>query len=122
MQIGIERTGGLICFRIYLCLGLCDLVENFDFPEVLNFIGTNYVIYEGSYKKYFLCGIIVHLGESSSSGHFICYCRRSMNEKFVMYNDTIVTENIEIEEAMKCTISNNTNEKRTPYILFYHYF
>jgi ubiquitin C-terminal hydrolase len=99
-----------------------DFNENFDFPEVLNFIGTNYVIYEGSYKKYFLCGIIVHLGESSSSGHFICYCRRSMNEKFVMYNDTIVTENIEIEEAMKCTISNNTNEKRTPYILFYHYF
>jgi ubiquitin C-terminal hydrolase len=99
-----------------------DFNENFDFPEVLNFIGTNYVIYEGSYKKYFLCGIIVHLGESSSSGHFICYCRRSMNEKFVMYNDTIVTENIEIEEAMKCTISNNDNEKRTPYILFYHYF
>ena len=98
-----------------------DFNENFDFPEALNFIGTNYVIYEGSYKKYFLCGIIVHLGESSSSGHFICYCRRSMNEKFVMYNDTIVTENIEIEEAMKCTISNNDNEKRTPYILFYHY-
>ena len=98
-----------------------DFNENFDFPEAFNFNGTNYVIFAGSYKKYYLCGIIVHLGESSSSGHFICYCRKSLDDKFVMYNDTIVTDNIEIDDAMKCTISENDNEKRTPYILFYHY-
>ena len=99
-----------------------DFNEKFEFQEVLNFIGNNYVIYEGSYKKYFLCGIIVHLGESSSSGHFICFCRKKLDDKFVMYNDTIVNENIEIDDAMNCTISENNNEKRTPYILFYHYF
>ena len=99
-----------------------DFKEEFTFPEVLNFNENNYVIYDGSYKKYFLCGIIVHLGESSSSGHFICFCRNAINDKFVMYNDAIVSDNIEIEEAMKCNISDNNNEKRTPYILFYHYF
>jgi ubiquitin C-terminal hydrolase len=99
-----------------------DFNEEFDFEEVLNFTNNNYIIYEKSYKKYFLCGIIVHLGESSSSGHFICYCRKTVNEKFVMYNDTQVSENIEIDDAKKCSISDNANEKRTPYILFYHYF
>ena len=72
--------------------------------------------------RFFLCGLITHLGESSSSGHFICYCRNNVNEKFVMYNDTQVSENIEIDDAKKCSISDNANEKRTPYILFYHYF
>jgi len=99
-----------------------DFNEEFNFDEVLKFDQGNYIICEKAYKRYFLCGVIVHLGESSSSGHFICYCRNKINEKFVMYNDAIVSENIEIQEAMKCVISDNDNEKRTPYILFYHYF
>ena len=83
------------------------------------------MIYEGSFKKYFLCGLISFFGESSSNVHYISFCRNSVNDRFVMYNDTIVSENIEIEEAMNYTISDkfdNDNEKVTPYILFYRYF
>jgi ubiquitin C-terminal hydrolase len=100
-----------------------DFNENFNYPEVLDFTEYNFAISNhNNFKRFFLCGIITHLGESSSSGHFICYCRNRLDDKFVMYNDTIVTDNIEIDDAMKCTISENENEKRTPYILFYHYF
>jgi len=99
-----------------------DFNEQFDFPEVLNFIETNFVIFEGSYKKYYLCGLISCIGGSSSNVHYICFCRNSIDSKFIMYNDTIVSENIEIEEAMKCTISDNDNEKVIPYILFYRHF
>ena len=99
-----------------------DFNEKFEFPEILNFIGTNYVTFEGSYKKYFLCGLISCIGGSTSNVHYISYSRNSMNDKFVMYNDTLVSENIDIEEAMKYIISDNDNEKLTPYILFYHHF
>ena len=100
-----------------------DFNENFIFPEVLdfnegNFVRSNY----NNFKRFFLCGIITHLGESSSSGHFICYCRKDLNDPFLCYNDTQTADGIEIDEGMKCNISNNSYEKRTPYILFYHYF
>jgi ubiquitin C-terminal hydrolase len=98
-----------------------DFNDKFNFPEVLdlnNFVITN----DNKYKRFFLCGIITHLGESSSSGHFICYCRNDLNDPFVCYNDTQVVDGIEIDEGMKCNISENSYEKRTPYILFYHYF
>ena len=99
-----------------------DFNEQFIFDEVLNFNNSNYVIYEKSYKKYYLCGLISRIGGISSNSHFISFCRNSVYNKFVMYNDTLVTENIEIEDAMKFKISDNDNEKVTPYILFYHYF
>jgi len=99
-----------------------DFNEPFDFPEVLDLSTGNYVIEKNSYKRYYLCGLITHLGESSSSGHFICYCRNDLNDPFVCYNDTQVSEGIEIDEGMRCNISYKSEEKRTPYILFYHYF
>ena len=79
------------------------------------------LINEDSYQKFFLCGLIKYFGENSLSGHYISFCRNNFNEKFVMYNDTLVSENIEIEEAMKCNTSSNANEKVTPYILLYHF-
>jgi ubiquitin C-terminal hydrolase len=100
-----------------------DFNENFNFPEVLDFNENKFVISNyNNFKRFFLCGIITHLGESSSSGHFICYCRKDLNDPFVCYNDTQTADGIEIDEGMKCNISNNSYEKRTPYILFYHYF
>ena len=101
-----------------------DFNEEFNFPEVLDFNdGNNFVISNyNNYKRFFLCGIITHLGESSSSGHFICYCRNDLNDPFVCYNDTQVAEGIEIDIAMRCNLSENSYEKKTPYILFYHYF
>ena len=99
-----------------------QFIENFNFPEVLNFTQGNYVLCEGSYKKYYLCGLIKHLRTHNINDHFISFYRNSINEKFVAYDDTLVFENIEINDAMECIISNNNNEKMTPYILFYHYF
>ncbi len=101
-----------------------DFNDEFNFPEVLDFNdGNNFVISNhNNYKRFFLCGIITHLGESSSSGHFICYCRNDLNDPFVCYNDTQVAEGIEIDAGMSCNLSENSYEKKTPYILFYHYF
>ena len=100
-----------------------DFNENFNFPEVLDFTENNLVISNhNNFKRFFLCGLITHLGESSSSGHFICYSRKDLNDPFICYNDTQHADGIEIDEGMKCNISNNSYEKRTPYILFYHYF
>ena len=95
-----------------------DFDEEFHFAEKLDL--TSYVINENSYKQFYLCGVITHLGESGSSGHFISYCRCNPNDKFLCYNDTSVFE-VNVEDAMKTKISNNIYEKKTPYILFYHH-
>jgi ubiquitin carboxyl-terminal hydrolase 8 len=99
-----------------------DFKEDFSFPEVINFKKNNYVINDKSYKKYFLCSIITCLRENSSNEHFVCYCRNNLNEKFVCYDDINVSKNIEIDDAMNYKFFGNYNDKRTPYILFYHYF
>jgi len=99
-----------------------DFNEEFTFPEVIDFRKNNYVINTKSYKKYFLCSIITCIKENSSNSHFVCYCRNNVNEKFVCYNDRIVSKYIEIDDAMNFKFFGNYNDKRTPYILFYHYF
>ena len=101
-----------------------DFNEEFNFPEAINFnIYTDLIINKASYKRFYLSGVITHLGESSSSGHFICYWRNSVNDKYICYNDASVTETVvSIEDAMSAKISDNIYEKKTPYILFYHQF
>ena len=96
-----------------------DFNEEFDFPEILDFNNHGVIINHNSYKKYYLCGIITHLGESGSGGHFIAYCRNNVNDNFLCYNDDKVTE-VSIKNAMSSKISDNVLEKKTPYILFYH--
>ena len=66
-----------------------------------------------------MCGIITHLGESGSEGHFIAYCRGGPDSQFFCYNDASVTP-VSTEEAIKTNISSKDYEKKTPYILFYH--
>ena len=58
--------------------------------------------------NYKLIGTIVHYGSSSSSGHYISYCRCDDN-KFYKFNDNIVTE-ASYEELLK---------EKTTCILFY---
>ena len=99
-----------------------DFNEEFTFPEVIDFRKNNYVINAKSYKKYFLCSIITCFRENSSNVHYVCYCRNKLNEKFVCYDDINVSKNIEIDDAMNFKFFGNYNDKRTPYILFYHYF
>jgi hypothetical protein len=67
VQIGIERTGSLTCFRIYLCLGLCDLVENFDFPGIIKFRLVGYK----SLESYLLTSISSISSVSSPSNSFL---------------------------------------------------
>ena len=97
-----------------------DFNEEFRFDEILDFTDKNIVQKIESYKKYYLCGIITHLGESGSSGHFIAYCRNNQSENFVCYNDDCVCT-VNTQDAMSAKISYEAMEKKTPYILLYHY-
>ena len=97
-----------------------DFNEEFRFDEFLNFTNRNIIFNQSSYKKYFLCGIITHLGESGSSGHFIAYCRNDINAGFMCYNDAAVSQ-VTMEVAMATKISERDIEKKTPYILLYHF-
>ena len=56
-------------------------------------------------------GIIVHIGPSSMSGHFIAYCRRkeNNNQKWYKLNDAFVSE---------ATFSEIKNSGM-PYVFFY---
>ena len=98
-----------------------DFNEEFNFPDILDLKDTGVqVLNNNSYHKYYLCGIITHLGESGGEGHFVAYCRNSSTDNFTFYNDTDVTESISKENAMKTIISDVSCEKKTPYILFYN--
>jgi len=98
-----------------------DFNEEFDFPVILDLKNHNVIAGQNSPDLFYLCGIITHLGESSSGGHFIAYCRNNQNSNFTFYNDSIVSE-ASVESAISSKISDNVNEKKTPYILFYHCF
>ena len=95
-----------------------DFNESFRFDETLDF--TNIAKNQNSIKKYFLCGIITHLGKSGSDGHFIAYCRNNVNDNFFCYNDASVSP-CSVKDAMSAKISEKEAEKKTPYILLYHY-
>ena len=88
---------------------------NADFKEKFIF-GTELDIEKYLYKekkkgKYYLIGIVVHLGSSDMSGHFMAFCRMDKDSKWFCYNDAFVSECKNFEEIM---------ERGTPYILFYH--
>jgi ubiquitin C-terminal hydrolase len=97
-----------------------DFNEGFDFPPILDLRNQNVIINPNSPKLFYLCGVITHLGESGIGGHFIAYCRNNINDNFTFYNDSTVSQ-ASINEAISYKISDNEMEKRTPYILFYHY-
>ena len=97
-----------------------DFNELFHFPEILDFTQQNIILNKNSKnQKFYLCGIIKHLGESGVGGHFIAYCRNKVNDKFLCYNDASFYE-VSVHDAMAANISHIENEKKTPYILFYH--
>ena len=101
-----------------------DFREEFKIDEILDFNNTPDIFCnidnKRKYKRYFLCGIIKHLGESGANGHFISYYRNSLSQKFYCYNDASVAE-VSVEDALKTKISHNDKEDIIPYILFYHY-
>ena len=88
--------------------------DNLDFKENLIF-GTrldlsDFLQDRNDLGLYYLTGVVVHVGDSSMSGHFFAYCRSHFSSPWYKYNDAIVTISNE----------NDIFSIGTPYILFYH--
>ena len=98
-----------------------DYQGNFQFDSEIDL--TNILVNKNNqFKKYFLIGVITHLGESGDSGHFIAYCRNKRREYFQCYNDAVVCKLKKNDNAYGKNQSDNIYEKKTPYILFYQSF
>ena len=95
--------------------------EEFDFPLILDFTHQGIIINPESLHKFYLFGIISDIGKNSLNRHYIAYCRSGPNSQFFCYNDALVFP-VSNEEALKTNISSTDNEKKIPYILFYHNF
>ena len=76
-----------------------------DIPE--KFCSSNYEILEKN-NVFELVGIVSHFGESGMGGHFIAFCKHFLDNKWRIYNDSIVVE-----------CQNDYLTKGIPYILFY---
>ena len=87
-----------------------DFTEGFYFDEYLSLNGF---VPDNTISQYYLCGVIVHLGESGPGGHFVAYCKMDCNSPWYLYNDSSVS---------KCNNINEIFNIGIPYILFYHYF
>ena len=87
--------------------GNLDFTEPFFFSEIIDL--TNYVEFPQPDNRYFLSGVVSHMGDSGPSGHFIAYCKMTANSKWYCYNDSLVNE----------SSFNEINSRGTPYILFY---
>ena len=85
-----------------------DFNDRFLFPTELNL--DNYAQDTSSSNKFYLIGVLCHVGESSMNGHFFSYCRSHYQGNWFKYNDAIVSECDE----------NEIFDATTPYILFYH--
>ena len=85
-----------------------DFNEKFLFPTELNL--ENYTQDKTTSNRFYLIGVICHVGESGNFGHFFAYCRSHYQSFWYKYNDSIVSECNENEIFMQST----------PYILFYH--
>jgi hypothetical protein len=79
---------------------------NVQIPEI--FDASSYIEIRSQNNNYELVGIVSHFGESGMGGHFIAFCKHSIDGKWRCYNDSIVTE-----------CQNDYLNKGTPYIVFY---
>ena len=98
-----------------------DFKEEFYFPTILDLTNQNIVIDNNSCLKFYLYGIVTHLGQNEDSGNFITYCRSGPDSPFYCYNDTNVFK-VKEEDAIKTDFSKKSNIKKIPYILIYHNF
>ena len=86
-----------------------DFQEGFNFPIKLDL--SDFIQDKNDCGLYYLIGVVVHIGDSSMSGHFFAYCRSHFTSPWYKYNDAIVT---------KCNNENEIYSLGKPYILFYH--
>jgi len=80
---------------------------NVNFPEELDL--TNYVINKEFNIQYELYAVICQIGPSFMNRHIVAYCQNRMDDKWYLYNDSIIS---------LCEKSNEYLSK-IPYILFY---
>ena len=78
-----------------------------NFGEKLDL--SEFCVSDSSPKIYNLCGVIVHLGPSGNSGHYIAYCKH-FDDKWYCFNDSIAT---------KCKFEDCFEGNNLPYVLFY---
>ena len=81
----------------------CEFVLQLNLYEYIEMKNTGYM--------YDLVGVVTHMGESNSSGHFIAYCKSPIDKNWYQYNDDLVFP-----------VNNFVNDVinyAMPYILFY---
>ena len=83
-------------------------MQEIKFPDELNL--ENYVEFNKSVKKYYLCGVIANFGKNNKYGKFIAYCRMSQNDKWYSYFN---------EKIKVCSLKDVCKEE-IPYMLIYH--
>ena len=60
---------------------------------------------------YELIGVVTHMGESGSSGHFVATCKSPIDHKWYQYNDDLVFYQSDFQKQIL--------NYAMPYILFY---
>ena len=84
------------------------LIEDIKFPNELNL--ENYIEFNKSVKKYYLCGVVSNLGKNNILGKFVSYCKMTYNGKWYKYHN---------EKSSSCTLDDIYKEG-VPYMLIYH--
>ena len=79
-----------------------------EFIDIKKYVHINNNNVNYSYQLY---AIVTHLGPSSMSGHFIAFCKSSIDNQWYKYNDSQVN--------LIGNFFNDIHEFGCPYILFY---
>ncbi len=64
-------------------------IDELKFPDELNL--ENYVEFNKSIKKYYLCGVVSNQGNNNTYGKFCAYCRMVPNGKWYCYKNEHVS-------------------------------
>ena len=83
-------------------------IDELKFPDELNL--ENYVEFNKSIKKYYLCGVVSNIGKNNSIGKFCAYCRMIPDGKWYCYKN---------ESVSNCT-AQDVHQIGVPYMIFYH--
>ena len=83
-------------------------IDELKFPDELNL--ENYVEFNKSIKKYYLCGVLSNLGRNNTYGQFCAFCRMSPKGAWFCYKNEYVNS---------CSVE-DVHQKGVPYMLLYH--
>ena len=88
---------------------------NVPFQYSLHFNIQKYVVEQPKDGNcdYDLIGVLIHIGPSGMSGHFIAFCKSPTSNKWYNYNDSMVQE---IQDPRNLS---NLYGEGLPYVLFY---